>query len=715
MANEPVTTIETTNKPSTLYDEAFKKALEEVIDSVSTPSTGDSELHQVEVEGLAKYVQDCFDKSCAARQEIENKWVQDLRQYKGIYAPEVLAKMNKYRAKAFIRLTRAKVKTVDSRLADLLFPANGDKNWSIEPTPIPEFSDKKMAAILQLWKEESGEDATRESLEMLMNEEAKKQARKMSKVIEDQLVELKYREIMRNVIHSGNVYGTGVLKGPLVTITENRQYYKQVTKNGKETWLLQEHDAITPFVEYVRVWDMYPDMGADNLDDCRYIVQRRKMDKHDLVGLSKRSDFDADIILKYLDSCPDGDYERLPFEQELSSLGDIIQAQDAGSSSSKKYEVLEFWGYVDAVDLERYGVEIPTEKKSQVELIANIWTLGDYVIKATLSPLEGVKWPYFFYYYDKDETSLFGEGIPSIMKDIQDLINSSFRAMLDNAAISAGPQVEVNLDLLSEDEDPRDFYPFKVWLRTGEGADASNPAIRQLQIQTNSAEYLNMIELFRTYGDEITSIPRTLWGEPTGTNTRTSGGLSMLMGNANITIKDQVKNFDDGITKPFITALYYWNMQFNSDEDVKGDYAVVARGSSSLIAKEVRSQTLIQFAQMTANQMDVGTVKRPALIRAIAESLDLDNDNLVYTDKEIEVQQQQQQQAAQEERQWMSEMVEVAREYGISPSSMLDSLRMMRRELNENPRAPEGFVGNSELMGVPGPVEQEMANAKGNQ
>ena len=301
------------------------------------------------------------------------------------------------------------------------------------------------------------------------------------------------------------------------------------------------------------------------------------------------------------------------------------------------------------------------------------------------------------------------------MKDIQDLINSSFRAMLDNAAISAGPQVEVNLDLLSEDEDPRDFYPFKVWLRTGEGADASNPAIRQLQIQTNSAEYLNMIELFRTYGDEITSIPRTLWGEPTGTNTRTSGGLSMLMGNANITIKDQVKNFDDGITKPFITALYYWNMQFNSDEDVKGDYAVVARGSSSLIAKEVRSQTLIQFAQMTANQMDVGTVKRPALIRAIAESLDLDNDNLVYTDKEIEVQQQQQQQAAQEERQWMSEMVEVAREYGISPSSMLDSLRMMRRELNENPRAPEGFVGNSELMGVPGPVEQEMANAEGNQ
>ena len=48
----------------------------------------------------------------------------------------------------------------------------------------------------------------------------------------------------------------------------------------------------------------------------------------------------------------------------------------------------------------------------------------------------------------------------------------------------------------------------------------------------------------------------------------------------------------------------------------------------------------------------------------------------------------------------MSEMVEVAREYGISPSSMLDSLRMMRRELNENPNPPAGFTGSNELMGA---------------
>ena len=59
-------------------------------------------------------------------------------------------------------------------------------------------------------------------------------------------------------------------------------------------------------------------------------------------------------------------------------------------------------------------------------------------------------------------------------------------------------------------------------------------------------------------------------------------------------------------------------------------------------------------------------------------------------------------------------MVEVAREYGISPTSMLDSLRMMRKELTENPNPPVSFVGNDEMMGVTDKQNQmaeEMSNA----
>ena len=61
----------------------------------------------------------------------------------------------------------------------------------------------------------------------------------------------------------------------------------------------------------------------------------------------------------------------------------------------------------------------------------------------------------------------------------------------------------------------------------------------------------------------------------------TSSGLSMLMGAVNIVIKDLLTSFDEGVTIPFIQALYHWNMQFHADPKIKGDFDIVATGSAS--------------------------------------------------------------------------------------------------------------------------------------
>ena len=71
------------------------------------------------------------------RRPTEMRWLQDLRQYRGKYDSDVLALIPKSKSKAFVRKTRVKVKTVDSRVGDLLFPAGRDKNWNINPTPKP--------------------------------------------------------------------------------------------------------------------------------------------------------------------------------------------------------------------------------------------------------------------------------------------------------------------------------------------------------------------------------------------------------------------------------------------------------------------------------------------------------------------------------------------------------------------------------------------------
>jgi hypothetical protein len=260
-----------------------------------------------------------------------------------------------------------------------------------------------------------------------------------------------------------------------------------------------------------------------------------------------------------------------------------------------------------------------------MDIPVNIFMLYNMVVKVAVEPLPGMVIPYHVYYYDKDETSIFGEGISSIMRDPQRLVNASVRAMIDNASHCAGPQYEVNVDLLAEGEDPTDAGAFKVWLRTGRDADvAGKEVVRVKQIASYTQEFLVLTQTFSKIGDETTMVPRYMQGDSRVSGAgRTASGLSMLMGQANIGLSDQVKAFDDGITKPFISGMYNWNMEFNEDDEIKGDLQVQARGSTALMAKEIRAQQIIQMLQLSGNAFDMAWVKRGDLYKKLAESTDI--------------------------------------------------------------------------------------------
>ena len=66
----------------------------------------------------------------------------------------------------------------------------------------------------------------------------------------------------------------------------------------------------------------------------------------------------------------------------------------------------------------------------------------------------------------------------------------------------------------------------------------------------------------------------------------------MLMSAANGSIRNVVKNVDDYLLAPLAKAFFNFNMQFDYDEEIKGDLEVKARGTESLMANEVRSQRL---------------------------------------------------------------------------------------------------------------------------
>ena len=106
-----------------------------------------------------------------------------------------------------------------------------------------------------------------------------------------------------------------------------------------------------------------------------------------------------------------------------------------------------------------------------------------------------------------------------------------------------------------------------------------------------------------------------------------------MLGQANVSVKAQVQEYDDGVTSPFIQGLVAWNMQFNADPSIKGDYAVHATGTKSLVAKEVRSQMLANFTA-TLTPAETAYIKFDKLIAEKAKAHDLSD--IVKTQEEFE-------------------------------------------------------------------------------
>lgn len=579
-----------------------------------------------------------FSSAETARRQTELRWLNDLRQYRGKYEPDELAKMAG-RSQAFLRKTRTKVETLDARMADLLFPASREKNFAVKAPKTPVLPEEDVSKLAQtLTVAAKGQAPTPEEIKAAVKDFSDKAASKMEDCINDQLTEAKYKKVARKVLHSGHLYGTGILKGPLV---ERKVRTTYVRKGGK--WVVEKHSYVVPYMQETPVWRFYPDMEATCIEDCRYVWEHHVMTREKLAQLAERKGFRSQIIRDHIKGSPQGSRSPRTYESELRAIGDRLMGQTAYAGT---YDVFERWGWIPAEDLRACGVEIPEERMHET-FFANVWILGNgQLIRAVLPPIDGMLWPYHIYECWPDETSFFGEGIPSIMRDDQSMLNAGVRAMLDNSALTSGPMLEVFTKYLSPESraNATDIHAWKVFLR--EDGDPQYPVIRSINIDPNFPNMLKLVEMFDENTDETTAIPKLAYdGNPQQGAANTMGGYSMMLATAAVPMKDLASNYDD-LTESFLGALYHWNMTFSKDDSIKGAFSVEALGAKSLVAKEIRAQMLAQFGA-TLQPEERPRVKWDVVLKAKAEANDMAD--LVMSDEEFAAAQNtpQAQQAAQ--------------------------------------------------------------------
>ena len=624
---------------------------------------------------LVGVVKDRFKVAEDARMLDERRWIKSFENYRGLYGKKIRFRESE-KSRVFVKITKTKVLAAFGQLVDVVF-GTGKFPIGISETKIPEgelenahLDTQNPVPGIETTPEIQTEEAVEEPMdnpydvgyegdgkvlkpgatlgkglfeESLENQAdevgllaegfvpipqipelspAQRAARRMEKLIHDQIEESNGSSEIRNALLESALLGTGVIKGPF---NFNKTLNRWTNEEGERQY--KPLEVRVPRIEFVSLWDFFPDPSATNIDECEYVIHRHKMNRSQFRALKNLPYFDKDAIRECLMMGPN--YEEKYYENQLRD------SEHTEGAENTNYEVLEYWGVMDAQSAREAGIELGDDVDELDELQINAWITGNKVLRVVINPFTPHRLPYHAFPYERNPYNFFGIGIAENMDDSQQIMNGHARMAIDNLALSGSLVFDVDESALVGGQS-MEIYPGKIFRRQ---AGMPGQAIHGLKFPNTANENMMMFDRFRQLADEQTGLPSYSHGQ-TGVQsmTRTASGMSMLLGAASLNIKTVVKNLDDFLLKPLGEAYFQWNMQFfEGSLDVKGDLEVSATGTNSLMQKEVRSQRLTTFLQTVQNPAIAPFVKISKLISELAYSLDLDPDEVLNDQEEAAI------------------------------------------------------------------------------
>ena len=640
---------------------------------------------QEDINLLVAMIDKKFSACKDSRQDDESRWLQSYHNYRGKYYKNIHFTEHE-KSRVFVKVTKTKVLAAYGQIIDVLFgmgkfpltiqetkvpegiaeyahmnplkEQTGDAN--LEPTPSVEgnleyipgqqpmsptsnlgfpgdgkplakgatfssLNESFLSSLEPEYEKAELEEGPAKLPEFSQIKPAQIASRRLEKLIHDQLDESDGSVELRNSIFESCLLGTGILKGPF---TYNKTLHKYgSTGNGAARDYHPEFVKV-PRVEFVSIWDMYPDPNARSMDECEFVIQRHRLNRHQFLDLINRPYFSKAQIEACLEMGPN--YNKQYWETDIN-----LESTAASDIENNRYEVLEYWGTVDAMTAREQGLAIDPDIEDATQVQVNVWTSRGKIIRLVENPFQPFRLPYQAFSYEKNPYNFFGIGVPENMDDAQAIMNGHARMAIDNLALAGNLVFDIDESALVNNQN-MEVFPGKIFKRQ---AGVPGQAIYGIKFPNTAVENMQMFDKFRQLADESTGIPSYSHGQ-TGVQsmTRTASGMSMLMGAASLNIKTVIKNIDDSLIKPLGESMFQWNMQFyEGDLPIVGDLEIKATGSSSLMRKEVRSQRLTMFLQTIQNPAIAPFVRISEVIKELAYSLDLDPEEIINSKDEAEI------------------------------------------------------------------------------
>lgn len=621
------------------------------IESDTSINLGDkqNEAEEMSFSPVVGHVMNRFYAAERSRRVTEQRWRKAWINFRGLYRDNVKFTSTE-KSQAFIKITKTKVVAAAGQIFDIVY-SDGKMPINIVASPVPEgIAEEAHVDMESLSGAEQtlGADAgfigdgndeetgggmmarvaeiarsAYHSLPFVEGPAAKGEpeispaemaARAMNKEIHDQLEEAGAAEHVVQAIYESALLGSGCIKGPFKKVKEYPNWEMNEETNELEYKPVKK---LIPELEYVSVWGIYPDPRARSVEEAEYVIQRHRMTNFELSELKNKQHFRNDVIDELLVE---------PVTVLKEEWEDTIR-EDSTTEHDDRHVVYEYWGNINPKMFgEEFEKTLPDSLANEDTIQVNIWVSAGKIIRMSINPFLPKRIPYHITHFELDLYNFFGIGVAENMEDAQTLTNGFWRLAIDNAVLSGNMIFEVDEMNLVPGQDLR-VHPGKMFRRR---AGAPGQALFSHSFKSTANENIAMLDKAMALADTSTGIPAVSHGQPAGTVGRTALGMSMMMGAASLNVKTVIRNLDMQLFKPLGDALFAWNMQFNEKEEIKGDLSVQAQATNNLLQKEVKSQRLLQFLQITsANPVTAPITNAEAIIKELAITMDLDPEEVI--------------------------------------------------------------------------------------
>ena len=289
-----------------------------------------------------------------------------------------------------------------------------------------------------------------ESIQKEISAEAKIVAEKMNNKIHDQLLEGGFYEALAEALPD-IVLKTGFIEGPIYRKVKTKKLLPD-PQTGKMRLVVE--DKIVAEYERFSPLDAYPAPDANSLDDG-YFIKKTAYTGLQLSSLIGVPGYSETALRAVLDEYGKGglrEWTGIETERAQAENKDPSVAWD-----STKIDCLVFYGEIQGKDLRDWGMGEQEIQDPQIFYPAQAWLIGSHVIKAMLNPDPLGRKNIYKASFDESDGGFWGNGLPELIDDVQDVCNACARHIVNNVGMGAGPMVEINDDRCPGGGDPQPF------------------------------------------------------------------------------------------------------------------------------------------------------------------------------------------------------------------------------------------------------------------